>query len=72
MNQSAGKVREERDARGAGERLGVHYSRHGHAFTEEDWTAMLDFADWHWRGRKPAERFDRFPTDAEIDAGTMR
>lgn len=57
---------------GAGERLGVHYSRHGHAFTEEDWTAMLDFADWHWRARKPAERFDRFPTDAEIDAGTMR
>ncbi|HEY3415819.1 MAG TPA: hypothetical protein VGM23_02950 [Armatimonadota bacterium] len=33
---------------GASDRLGVHYSRHGHAFTAEDWTAMLDFFDQAW------------------------
>ncbi len=30
---------------GAKDRLGVHYSDHGHAFTTEDWTAMMDFFD---------------------------
>jgi hypothetical protein len=30
---------------GAEDRLAVHYSNHAHAFTEEDWTAMLDFFD---------------------------
>jgi hypothetical protein len=30
---------------GAEDRLAVHYSSHAHAFTEEDWTAMLDFLD---------------------------
>ena len=27
---------------GAKERLGVNYAHHGHAFTQEDWDAMLD------------------------------
>ncbi|MDX1981746.1 MAG: hypothetical protein SFV51_15865, partial [Bryobacteraceae bacterium] len=31
----------------ARDRLGVNYAKHGHAFTEEDWTAMLDFAARH-------------------------
>jgi hypothetical protein len=30
---------------GVKDRLAVHYSDHGHAFTTEDWTAMLDFFD---------------------------
>jgi hypothetical protein len=35
---------------GVPERLAVHYSSHGHAFTDEDWTAMLDFFDRTLRG----------------------
>ena len=51
----------------AADRLGVHYSKHGHAFTAEDWTAMMDFFDWHLRGKKPGQSFDRFPTEKELD-----
>jgi hypothetical protein len=46
---------------GAEDKLGVNYAKHGHAFTEEDWAALLDFADLHIRGKKIARRFDRFP-----------
>jgi hypothetical protein len=53
---------------GAEDRLGVNYARHGHAFTPDDWTAMLDFFDKHLRGRPIDRTFDRFPTDAELDA----
>jgi hypothetical protein len=52
---------------GAADRLGVHYSNHGHAFTPEDWTAMMDFFDKHVRGRKIDATFDRFPTEKELD-----
>lgn len=50
---------------GAGDRLGVNYARHGHAFTEEDWTALLDFADKHLRGLKVDRRFDVFLPGAQ-------
>ncbi len=53
---------------GAEDRLGVHFARHGHAFTPEDWTAMLDFFDWHLRGTPTDRPFDRFPTEEELDA----
>jgi len=46
----------------------VNYAHHGHAFTPEDWTALLDFADKHLRGKKVDRAFDRFPTEAELDA----
>ncbi len=49
-------------------RLGVNYAPHGHAFTADDWTALMDFADLHLRGQKIDRTFDRFPTDAELDA----
>ena len=52
---------------GAEDHLGVNYARHGHAFTAEDWTAMMDFFDKHLRGRKVDRAFDRFPTEAELD-----
>lgn len=52
---------------GAEDRLGVHYSHHGHVFTAEDWTAMMNFADRHLLGKKDFT-FDWFPTDAELDA----
>ena len=57
---------------GAKDRLGVNYAAHGHAFTQEDWDAMLDFADKHLRG-KPVDRdFFDFPTEAELDAAAEK
>jgi hypothetical protein len=52
---------------GAPGRIGVHYSHHGHAFTAEDWTAMMNFTDRHLLGKRDFT-FDWFPTDAELDA----
>ena len=52
---------------GATDKLGVHYSHHGHTFNEEDWTALLDFADKYLRGRKVDRTFVRFPTETELD-----
>jgi hypothetical protein len=53
---------------GAKDRLGVNYAHHAHAFTQEDWTAMMDFADKNLRGMKVGRTFDHFPTEAELDA----
>jgi hypothetical protein len=47
---------------GVPERVGVHYSNHGHAFTAEDWTALMDFFDKHLRGKPVTQTFDQFPT----------
>ena len=52
---------------GVPDRLGVNYAHHGHAFTNEDWTAMMDFFDKYSRGMKVDRAFDRFPTDQELD-----
>ena len=49
------------DLFGAKDRLGVNYAHHGHAFTTEDWTAMMDFFDDHLRGKPIARSFDQFP-----------
>ena len=38
---------------GVGERIGLHFREGGHAFTNDDWEAALDFADGHWRGLRP-------------------
>jgi hypothetical protein len=46
------------------DRLGVNYAKHGHAFTSEDWDALLDFADEHLRGIKVERAFDQFPAAA--------
>lgn len=53
---------------GAAEKLGVNYAPHGHAFTADDWSALLDFADKHLLGKSSPRTFDRFPTEAELDA----
>jgi hypothetical protein len=42
----------------AKDRLGVNYARHGHAFTAEDWTAMMDFFDKHLQGKKIDRTFE--------------
>ena len=52
---------------GAEDKLGVNYANHGHAFTADDWTAMMDFFDLHLRGKKIDRRFDRFPSEPELD-----
>lgn len=46
---------------GATDRLGVNYANHGHAFTAEDWTALLDFADKHLLGKNVDRPFNRYP-----------
>jgi len=53
---------------GEEDRLGAHYAHHGHAFTADDWNAMLDFFDLHLRGTATGRKFDRFPTEQELDA----
>jgi hypothetical protein len=57
---------------GAKGNLGVHYSNHAHAFTAEDWTAMMDFFDRTLRGKKIDRTFDYFPTGQELDAAAAR
>lgn len=47
---------------GAAGNLAVNYAEHGHAFTTEDWTALMDFFDQHLRGRKNGRTFDNFPS----------
>lgn len=51
---------------GTADRLGVNYAEHGHLFTPDDWTALMDFADARLRGRKTERRFDRFPPDGPL------
>lgn len=46
---------------GAEDRLGVNYADHGHTFNADDWSALLDFADKHLRGRAIDRDFARFP-----------
>jgi hypothetical protein len=51
----------------AQDRIGVNFAHHGHAFTADDWTAMLDFFDKHARGKAIDRTFNRFPTEQELD-----
>lgn len=48
--------------------IGVHYSHHAHAFTDEDWTAMMDFADKYLRKMPVSLTFDHFITQEQRDA----
>ena len=53
----------------AKDRLGVHYSHHAHAFTDEDWTALMDFSDKYVRKLPVPQAFDHFLTmDERADA----
>ncbi len=52
---------------GVTDHLGVNYSKHGHAFTADDWTAMMDFFDKNLLGKKVDRTFDRFPTEQELN-----
>ena len=52
--------------------LGIHYSHHPHAFTDEDWTAMMDFMDWRLRGMPSDKTFDTFLTMDQRAAAVAR
>lgn len=52
--------------------LGVHYSHHAHAFTTEDWTALMDFADKYLRGMPPGKQFNTFLTPEQRAAALAR
>lgn len=52
----------------AKERLGVNFANHGHTFVEDDWTAMMDFADKHLRNMPVERTFESFPTEEQLDA----
>jgi len=54
----------------ATDHLGVNYANHGHAFTDDDRMAMLDFADKYLRGKKVDRHFDHFPSESA--EGTAR
>lgn len=36
-------------------KVGLRYRRGKHDSLTEDWQALLDFAEWHWFGRRPAD-----------------
>lgn len=50
---------------GAEEQIGIHYRQGEHNHILADWEAFLDFADWRFRGIKPARRFDLNPFQAQ-------
>ncbi|MGD0614905.1 MAG: hypothetical protein ABSA69_05615 [Verrucomicrobiota bacterium] len=51
---------------GAPANLGVHFRPGGHAFTEDDWDAILAFADQRLRGLAVPGSFDRFPPPEQL------
>lgn len=51
---------------GSKSRIGVNYAKHGHAFTADDWSAMMDFFDLHLRGKKIDRSFDHFPIPTPV------
>ncbi len=49
------------DFLGAGDKNGIHFRQGGHAQNEEDWRALVDFADKQFFGKKAAIKFDVLP-----------
>jgi hypothetical protein len=47
------------DFLGAGDRIGITFREGKHEHNQQDWTALLDFADQLFRGKPPARRFDQ-------------
>ena len=48
---------------GAADKLAIHYRPGPHRHDPEDWAALLDFADYVFKGIKPARDFDMRPTN---------
>lgn len=51
---------------GAPDNLGVSFRPGGHGATEEDWSAILDFADQHLLGKPERRRFDVLPPEDQL------
>jgi len=49
------------DFLGVPKRNGIHFRSGGHGHNEEDFRALLDFADWHLFGKKPKTEFNKLP-----------
>jgi hypothetical protein len=49
---------------GAADRLGVNWADRPHGMVQDDWDALLAFADKHLLGKPIERRFDQFPADA--------
>lgn len=49
------------DFLGASQNLGVHFRPGGHGMNDEDWSALLDFADQKLLGKPGTRRFDVLP-----------
>ncbi len=45
---------------GAGDRIGLHWRDGGHAQNQEDWAALLDFADHTFYGQSTNRKFDQW------------
>lgn len=41
---------------GEADRNGLHFRTGSHELLEEDWNAILDFAEWHWNNKPPNNR----------------
>ena len=41
---------------GAPQRNGIHFRRGNHSTRTEDWARLIEFAEWHFFGRAPADR----------------
>jgi hypothetical protein len=64
LRQAVAGARPAFELLGVPQRLGVHYAPHRHGLTDDDWNALLDFADQQLFGRIVARRFDQFPESA--------
>ncbi len=57
---------------GAPEKNGIHFRRGGHTMERQDWVTILEFAEWQFFGREPAQRAKfwpaKFPLPAEYDS----
>ncbi len=62
--RAANRVFDWLDAKG---KQGIHWRNGGHAQGEEDWLALLDFADWQFFKKKPKRSFSRLTyPDAKV------
>ena len=50
----------------AEDRMGLHFREGGHALTQDDWEAILDFADHQLRGKPTARDFSRIPDASRL------
>lgn len=65
LRQAVNGARPAFELLGVPQRLGVHYAEHRHALADEDWAALLDFADARLSGKPVSRRFDQFPDAAK-------